>query len=288
MRTITLLEPLVTGLWKGSIRDDSRYNGRKSPFLAWDGDFQMRFELNDLDALFEQYLSGEGVADGGLGNQYYPVLVPRILSAKLHVQFAKPIIEIPRTIKYSWPRFRCFSVEHIGLGKIKFPVIRVGDVPHALMISHRVLKKGSWYEREHIPSYVNDSGCFVKELSIRHNLSRDNFSVLGDDRSKALQFITKKSFPDLPTNSLAYKHNQTVGLSRADLNITESAMRVLAEDGFIEMGIEMNLETRNSTRLGYTKHWQADPDEMDFGENTLLFPSFRMVPDNSNAITGLT
>jgi hypothetical protein len=47
-RTITLLEPLVTGLWKGSIRDKSVYNGQKSAFIAWDSDFQMRFVLKDL------------------------------------------------------------------------------------------------------------------------------------------------------------------------------------------------------------------------------------------------
>jgi hypothetical protein len=109
-------------------------------------------------------------------------------------------------VKYSWPRFRCYSVEHSG-GKIEFPVIRVGEVPHALMVSHRVKKQGLWYDPKLIPSIVNDSGCFVKELSIRHNLSRDNLNFEGDDRSKALQFYTKKSFPDLPTNSLRFVHN---------------------------------------------------------------------------------
>jgi hypothetical protein len=203
---ITLLEPLVTGLWKGSVRDSSLYNGKKSPFIAYDADFQMRFVLKDLKSMFEQFMSGTGVHDA-LGNTYFPIFEPTISSATLHVQFAKPLIDIPRIVKYTWPRFRCYTVEHSGSGKIEFPVIRVGEVPHALMVSHRVKKQGLWYDRAHIPSIVNDSGCFVKELSIRHNLSRDNFNLEGHDRSKALQFYTKKTFPHLPTNSLAYTHN---------------------------------------------------------------------------------
>jgi hypothetical protein len=70
------MEPLVTGLWKGSIRDTSMYNGKKSPFIA-SADFQIRFMLKDLNAMFEHFLSGTGVTDA-VGNTYYPIFEPTI------------------------------------------------------------------------------------------------------------------------------------------------------------------------------------------------------------------
>jgi hypothetical protein len=276
--TITLMEPLVTGLWKGSVRDESMYNGKKSAFVAYDTDFHMRFVIKDLDSLFETFHSS-GTTDA-LGNVFYPIFKPTIQSATLHVQFAKPLFDIPRTVKYTWPRFRCYTVEHSGSEKISFPVIRVGDVPHALMVSHRVKKSGLWFDQKQIPAIVNDSGCFVKELSIRHNFSVDNFNLDGGNRSKALQFYTKKSFPHLPTNSLGYTHNQTLGLSRADLNITESALRTMQDEGCIEMGIKMTVDSGNTTRLTYNKHTPAVAPAAvatNLESNLFILPTFTMV-----------
>jgi hypothetical protein len=71
------MEPLVTGLWKGSVRDTSMYNGKKSPFIASDSDFQLRFMLKDLKSMFEQFVSDTGVTDGE-GNTYYPIFEPTI------------------------------------------------------------------------------------------------------------------------------------------------------------------------------------------------------------------
>jgi hypothetical protein len=127
---------------------------------------------------------------------------------------------------------------------------------------------------------VNDSGCFVKELSIRHNFSVDNFNLDGGNRSKALQFYTKKSFPHLPTNSLGYTHNQTLGLSRADLNITESALRTMQDEGCIEMGIKMTVDSGNTTRLTYNKHTPAVAPAAvatNLESNLFILPTFTMV-----------
>jgi hypothetical protein len=75
--SITLMEPLVTGLWKGSVRDTSIYNGKKSPFIAYDSDFQMRFVLKDLKSMFEQFMSSTENMDA-LGNKYFPIFEPTI------------------------------------------------------------------------------------------------------------------------------------------------------------------------------------------------------------------
>jgi len=106
---VTILEPLCTGIFKSSIRDDSKYTGKKSSIIAHDDMWHLRFNIrNDLlKALFEVY---HGVTD--FSEKDYPrysITTVDVNNAYLHTTYAKPKLSIPRHMKYAWPRFRCFS-----------------------------------------------------------------------------------------------------------------------------------------------------------------------------------
>ena len=47
-KNITLLEPCVTGIFKASIRDNSMFSGMKSPFIAFDKQWGLRYNLRNV------------------------------------------------------------------------------------------------------------------------------------------------------------------------------------------------------------------------------------------------
>ena len=103
---ITLLEPCVTGIFKSSIRDDSKFTGKKSPFIAFDKQWSMRYNMRNVQDLFEVMYGYTVYTDSG---NYKSYMVATLSEAYLHCQYAKPLKDIPRHIKYAWPRFKVYS-----------------------------------------------------------------------------------------------------------------------------------------------------------------------------------
>ena len=141
--------------------------------------------------------------------------------AFLHVQFAKPLQEIPRHVRYSWPRFKIYSKQWQYTGddvELHWRDIREGSVPDAMMVSHRLVKEAPWYSRKLTPDYTLERSAFLKGIQIRHNLSDRNVDYMSDgDLSKSLLFHTKRGFPDYPVIAPNHKHGQIFGITRSDL-----------------------------------------------------------------------
>ncbi len=248
LHTVPIFEPLVTGLFKSSIRDNSKYS-KKSPVIAFDKDWSLRFQVNAsmLKSLFQ-------VQHGPEFNGGYTLVITSIQSARLHVQYAKPIMEVPRHIRYSWPRFKVFSQTWTASGpdeKLRWTNLRSGSVPDALMISHRLRTEDDWYNYRYVKA-TKERSAYTLELSIRHNLSDRNIEYLGTDHSKTLLFHTKRSF-DYKTVAPNHKWGQITAFSRSDLSITEQALQTLRLDKSIEVGINLTVNAYVAD-LGTTIH----------------------------------
>ena len=108
---ITLLEPICTGLFKTSIRDKSMYTGKKSPFIAHDKDWSIRFNLRQslLPQLFQMFHS-RTIAKSETGlSDFLSYVTVHIEDAFIHAQYARPLIEVPRHVRYAWPRQKIYS-----------------------------------------------------------------------------------------------------------------------------------------------------------------------------------
>ena len=85
-----------------------------------------------------------------------------------------------------------------------------------------------------------ERSAYVRELQVRHNLSDRNIHYVGGDRSKTLLFHTKRNF-QYKMQAPCHRHGQIVGISRDDLSITDAALKTMARDGSIEVGIKVVL-----------------------------------------------
>ena len=92
-KNITLLEPCVTGIFKASVRDNSMFSGNKSPFIAYDKQWSLRYNLRNIGDLFEVM---HGKTLKSQSGTYRSMLRVSLKDAFLHVQFAKPLQDIPR------------------------------------------------------------------------------------------------------------------------------------------------------------------------------------------------
>lgn len=92
-KNITLLEPCVTGIFKASVRDNSTFSGKKSPFIAYDKQWSLRYNLRNVNNLFEVMHGKTLQSQSGTYRSY---LIATLEEAFLHVQFAKPLQDIPR------------------------------------------------------------------------------------------------------------------------------------------------------------------------------------------------
>ena len=241
---IVILEPIVCGLFKSTIRNKSKYS-KKSPFIAHDRDWTLRFNVYTklLQSLF-QIVTGSESTRANMSN-FYSYLTIDIVDATLHVQYAKPLVPIPRHIKYSWPRFKVYSKTWTYSGSdqvVEWRNLRSGSVPDAMFICSRLRYEDDWYNEKHILATFGRS-AYVKELKVRHSLSDRNIYYGDGDRSKTLLFHTRRNFK-YHTVSPNHKHGQIVGISRADLSITQQALKSMKEDKSIEVGIKLKVAAK--------------------------------------------
>ena len=81
MKKITIMEPLVTNLWKGSIRDVNY----KSNFLCWDGIWNFQLDFKNISNIFV-IMNPEDIKDEA--DIFYPYVEVTLVSARLHCQYA--------------------------------------------------------------------------------------------------------------------------------------------------------------------------------------------------------
>jgi hypothetical protein len=240
---ITLLEPICTGLFKTSIRDKSMYTGKKSPFIAHEGNWSIRFNVKQklLAQLFQTYHS-RTIAQAVTGlAPFFSYVTVHLEDAYVHVQYAKPLVEVPRHVRYSWPRVKVYSQSwQYAPGKtqkLRWPHLRAGSVPDAMFVTHRLKHEDEWFDVKHVNATLERS-AYVQELQVRHNLSDKNINIGDGDRSKTLLFQTKRNF-DYRTVAPNHRYGQVVGISRSDLAITEQALKSMQGDGSIEVGVKL-------------------------------------------------
>jgi hypothetical protein len=160
---VTLLEPIVTGIFKASIRDDSN---KKSPFIAFDKNWSLRFNIRSdlLKSLFQIHHSRSEEVDLAIFQSFVKI---EIKEAYLHVQYAKPNIRVPRHIRYSWPRFKVYSKSWQYVPDepqtLEWSDLRQGSIPDAVFITHRLKTEDGWFDPKHINATLQRS-AFVREL----------------------------------------------------------------------------------------------------------------------------